>query len=180
MKTIEELIKDTVEEVSPNSSPKEKMEYAAMLQKSIEEGRFPSKEEFGITPDMLTGLYASGYRLYNSGNYNDASIIFSILGLMDSKNSDYIFSLGACHHQLKEFKDALNYYMAAFYMDTRNPLPFFHIADCYIQMKKPGHAIFSLAMVIAQAGDNPNYAKIKQKAELIRNRLLNEVETSIK
>lgn len=179
MKNIEEMIDEAVMEISPNGTEQERKECAARLIDSIAEGRTLSPEELGLTANMLNDLYAFSYRLYNTGKYEDGSLLFALLSLIDSNNPDYVFALGACYHRLKRYTQAMNSYMAAFFLNTNNPLPFFHIADCYIQMQKPAHAIFSLGMVIAQADNNPKYAVIKHKAQMMRDRLLHDVEQGI-
>lgn len=176
MKSIEEIVDEAVMEMSPHGSENDRKECASLLINTLAEGRMPSAEEFGFTPPMLSDLYAYSYRLFNAGKYEEASILFALLGLIAPENPDYIFALGACNQKLKQYSRALNHYMAAFYLNPKNPLPFFHIADCYMQMKKPGHAIFSLGMVIAQAGNDQKYAVIKQKAQMMRDRLLQNVD----
>lgn len=176
MKTVEDLIKEAVEGAYPEGNPKEKTECANKLRKIVETGQMPRAEDFSITPQMLATLYNLAYQDYNSGKYNEAANIFSFLCVIEPENADYVFALGACQHMLKNYWEALNSYMAAFYLDVSNPLPFLHISDCYIQMKKPGHAICSLGIVLAQAGDNPKYAKIKERSKLTRESLIKEIE----
>lgn len=176
MKSIEEIVDEAVTEMSPHGSEKDRKECASLIINSLAEGRLPSSKELGFTPQMLSDLYAFSYRIFNTGKYEEASVLFALLGLVDPENPDYIFALGACNQKLKRYSQALNNYMAAFYLNPKNPLPFFHIADCYLQMKKPAHAIFSLGMVIAQSENEPKYAVIKQKAQMMRERLLQSID----
>ncbi|MBA3957379.1 MAG: SycD/LcrH family type III secretion system chaperone [Parachlamydiaceae bacterium] len=179
MKTLDEAIEQAVTKSNPHITPAEKEHQIEMLRRTIEEGRTPTLEDLGLTREMLNNLYVFTSRLYNSGKYEDASSVFAMLALLDDKEFDYPFALASCHHMLKQYSQAISNYMLAFNLDNTNPLPFYHIADCYMQMKKPVHAIHSFDLVEVIAKGQAKYNKIKERATLTRDRLIKEIESKI-
>lgn len=174
MKTMEDLLNNAINRINPNCNEKEREKYQdIMLQ--LFDGK-PLSKALGMTPEMLEYLYSYGYRLYNSGNYKNAAIIFAFLTTIFPDKSKYYLALAASLHMQSKFQEAVNMYMEAFYLDMKDPLPFYHISDCYIKMNKPEYAAFALGMVINQASDKPEYAKIKERAELAQNSLGKELE----
>lgn len=182
MKTIEELIETAATEIAKNGSEEDKKYYKSVLHKAIEVDKniVPDAKDLGLTPEMLNLLYEAAYHRYQEGKYNEACIIFSWLILLDAKNSTYYFGVASCYHRMKEYLKAINNYMLACAADPTNPMPFYHISDCYLKLNAPGNAICSLQMAITQAEDNPKYSKIKERAQMIQGRLIEDVERKIK
>src|SRR5262245_50146775 len=78
-------------------------------------------------------FYQHGYLLYQSGHYNEAKKYFFVLSIGDPKNAKYLFAVAATAHMLKEYGFAITMYSTAAIMDTENPLPLYHCADCFIR-----------------------------------------------
>lgn len=175
MATIQNLIEETIVKVAPNCSEKDKKMYEEALKKMMLQA-VPIDQVAGITSEMKGSLYAYAYRLYSTGKYKEALMIFSMLSILDGKNPAYPFGVGACHHMLKQYQDAMNAYVASYYLDLNNPLPFYHISDCYLKLNKPDYAAFSLGMVINIAGKEPKYAQIKERAQLTQSSLVKGLE----
>jgi type III secretion system low calcium response chaperone LcrH/SycD len=171
MKTIEQLIQETVDEAMPNGTSEQKKAHMDSLKRMIEAGKTPSAKDLGVTPEILSSLYAFAYRLYTTGKYEDALALFAWLGLLDDLNPLYPFGMASCYHMLKQYDKAINSYLMTFALDTHSPLPFFHMADCYTKLNKPDFAIVSLGQVLRQAGEDPKYSSIKEKAVLMRDSL---------
>lgn len=173
MKTIEEIIHDTVEQSVPNSSPNEKAEYETNLRKIVVEGVSP-KDVLNIGSDFINAIYTQGYNLYNSGHYLESELLFSYLCQLDGTKPAQLMGLASSYHMQKKYQEAMNAYLCAFYLDPSNPLPFFHISDCYIKINDIYHAILSLSFVVFQAGSIPEFAKIKERALMTQQALLNK------
>jgi type III secretion system low calcium response chaperone LcrH/SycD len=142
----------------------------ALLSEATDKGMMP-KHALQLGDDTMEAIYSQGYNLYNQGRYQEASYIFRLLMLLDYMTTKYILGLGACMHRMKNYKDAANIYLLCSTLDTTNPLPHFHAADCYIQLDVPTLAIFSLGLAITAAGDQPQYAIVKERASLMREAL---------
>ena len=96
--------------------------------------------------------------------------------LMDYMTPKYILGLAASMHRLKDYKSAANIYLLCATMDTTNPLPHYHAADCYMQLNVPAMAMFSLGLAIKSAGDQPQYAVVKERATLMHKALEKKVK----
>jgi type III secretion system low calcium response chaperone LcrH/SycD len=124
------------------------------------------KDAIGVSSQFLEGVYAQAYRLYNTGKYTEASHLFRMLILMDPTEAKYVLGLAACFHMLKEYKNAVQTYTMYGILDPTTPLPHYHSSDCFIQMKDYPSAFVCLKMAIKYAGDRPEYAKLKERAQL--------------
>ncbi len=136
-----------------------------ILEKILTKGMTP-KDALGLKPSVMEGIYAQAYRLYNTGKYIEAVHVFRILILMNPMEPKYLLGLAACFHMLKEYKNAIQTYTMCSLMDPTSPIPHYHSSDCFIQMKDYLSAMVCLQMTIDIAGQQPQYAKIKERAQL--------------
>lgn len=134
-------------------------------EKIIKEGMIP-KDAGGISPVYMENMYAQGYRLYNTGKYEEAVHIFRMLIMMNAMEPKYILGLAAAFHMLKEYDTAIQTYMMVGALDPTNPIPHYHSADCFIKMNDPISAMVCLELAISTAGDRPEYAKMRERALL--------------
>lgn len=134
-----------------------------LTQKMLKEGMSP-QEAMGLDQQMLESIYAQAYRLYNTGKYIEATHLFRILIMMNAMEPKYTLGLAACFHMLKEYENAIQTYTMCSAIDPENPIPHYHSADCYIQMKDELSALLTLELAIKRAGDKPEYAKMKERA----------------
>ena len=124
------------------------------------------QEATGLDPKYLEGLYAQAYHLYNTGKYIDAAQIFRSLVLMRSTEFKYLLGLAACHHLLKEYENAIKVYTACSLINPQDPLSYYHLSDCHLQLKEYLAAYLCLKMTLKTAGDHPEFAKIKERSLL--------------
>ena len=143
---------------------------AALLSGAADKGIMP-KHALQLGDDTMEAIYGQAYNLYNLGRYKEASYIFRMLMLLDYMTSKYVLGLAACLHRMKDYKNAANVYLLCGTIDPTNPLPHYHAADCYIQLDVPEMATFSLGMAIASAGDQPQYAVVKERSTLMKETL---------
>jgi type III secretion system low calcium response chaperone LcrH/SycD len=134
-----------------------------LTQKLFVQG-MPPKDALGINNNILEGIYAQAYRLYNTGKYIEATHLFRMLIMINATEPKYILGLAACFHMLKEYKNAIQTYTMCTLLDPQNPLPHYHSSDCFIQMKDYVSAMICLEMAIKRAGERPEYAKMKERA----------------
>lgn len=166
---MEEHLDELIEKSVPTSMPAEKRQKTIdRIKKWVYEGILPSGEELGITKEIKDNLYAFGYRLYSLGKYKDASIVFNWLSLFDTANYNYHFALASSFHMLKQYEDAIQAYIVTIGLDFNNPLPSFHMADCYIKIKNPELASYCLDLAMLQAGNNPQFKSVKERAALMK------------
>lgn len=142
----------------------------ALLTQAMNKGVMP-KHALHLGDETMEAIYGQGYNLYNQGRYKEASYIFRLLMLLDYVTPKYILGLAACLHRMKDYNTAANVYLLCGTLDTGNPLPHYHAADCYLQLNLPVMAVFSLDLAITAAGTQPQYAIIKERATLMRQTL---------
>lgn len=138
----------------------------------FEKGMLP-KDAMGLSESMIEGIYAYAYRLYNSGKYRDASHLFRILILLNPTESKYILGLGACQHMQHDYQNAIASYAFIGLVDPYNPLPHYHISDCYLKTNLIPMAKAELQQAIEKCGQQPQYALIKERAALMLESLNN-------
>jgi type III secretion system low calcium response chaperone LcrH/SycD len=175
MKTMEEIIHDTVESLELQNKKVNKPEFEAALKKVIMEG-VPLNQVFEITPEILEQVYAHAYRLYNSGNYQDASVLFAFLISINSSNPKYYMGIASSFHRMRNYENAVECYIAAYHLDGTNPIPFYHLYDCWKNLNQLEECVFALTMALELSGDNPAYTQIKERSKLALEGLIQEIE----
>ena len=137
----------------------------AIVSNLFEHGMLP-KDALGIGDKNVEKLYAEAYQLYNMGRYEEAMHAFSGLHMLDITESRYIFGLAACSHMLKHYEAAAENYMRCSLYDPTDPIPYYHAADCYIEVDDIVGALIALHMVLKRAGDKPEYSVMKDRAQM--------------
>jgi hypothetical protein len=66
---------------------------------------------------------------------------------------------------MKQFEEASNYYQTAAYLDPENPIPCYHMYDCFNQLDDLESAAYALQMVIFRTKNEPKYQKFYQMAK---------------
>lgn len=179
MKTMQEHVQEAVEKVAPKTSPENKKKCEQVLSRMLtEDVNIP--EALGINRETLDVLYAHAHQLYMSGQYKDAAAAFALIATMDTRNAIYQFALGACHQMLKDYENAFIAYKASYYLDVTNPMPLYHLSDCCMKLGRIEDAIVYLGLAVVRAGDNPHYAKIKERALMMQQGLIDEIRREAK
>ncbi len=149
-------------------------DYQKMAGKILKQGSFP-KDALGLSDGMVEGIYGQAYRLYNTGKYEDAAQLFKLLLLINSTDSKYSMGLAACFHMSKEYSSAIEVYAICAVIDSNSPLPHYHSADCYIQMKDRVSAVIALEMAIKRAMGKTEYKTLEDRAKMMIDRLKKEL-----
>lgn len=139
--------------------------YNEAMGKMFHQGMAP-KDALGMNAQVLESIYAQAYRLYNTGKYVEAIHLFRVLILLNTAEAKYTLGLAACFHMMKEYQNAIQAYTMCSVIDLTSPLPYYHISDCFIQMKDSLSAMISLQMALEKAGERAEYAKLKERASL--------------
>lgn len=174
MGTTEELITKALAKSGKLTTPEKAKQYEEMLTKILSNNESPLKV-CGFTPEILEAFYGCAQRLYTNGKYKDAGIIFNLLTYLNVSEYKYVMGSAACAHMQKNYLDALTHYNSCFYLDTSTPLPSYHASDCYLKLNLPMLAIQCLNAAILQAGNNPSYAKLKERAQMTKDAIQKEI-----
>jgi type III secretion system low calcium response chaperone LcrH/SycD len=171
MNKVKELIDQSITKVKPNCSDKERGQYQEILRKIIEKDS-SLNAAVGITKEMENRYYECAHQLYSSGQYRQAGLLFAFLSTLDELNPTYFMGSAACFHMQQQYKNAANAYVAAFYLDPENPMPFYYASDCYLKDQDIGMALFSLTMVIQGCAGREEYEIIRKRAQATSDALL--------
>lgn len=176
MKGEEEQVRKAAEEIGKQIADDQNYnaEFGAIAKEIFETGKIP-KEALGFSDDRIEAIYGQAYRLYNTGQYMDASHLFRLLMILDATEPKYYIGLAACLHMLKDFSNAAQVYITCSVIDPTSPVPFFHASDCYIQLRDRPSAIFMLEMAVQRAGEKPEYQVLKERALLTISNLKKEL-----
>ncbi len=153
--------------------------FGELADKMLSQG-MTAQEAMGLSPGYLENIYAEAYRLYNTGKYAEAVHLFRILIMFNAMEPKYMLGLAACFHMLKEYTHAVQTYTMCSTLDPLNPIPHYHCADCFIQMKEHLSAMLSLELTIKQINNRPEYAKMKERAQLSLESLKEQVFSPLK
>lgn len=108
---IDDLTKQLEEQIS--KLPADKLAEAQKQAKQFLEGDVKWADLAGWTPEKLHEAAKEGYRLYDTGQYGQAEVIFKGLSVLDPDNFYYHQMLGACFQQLKKNPEAVVEYSIA-------------------------------------------------------------------
>ncbi len=175
MDVLEQFVYDIINKQDLKVSDEEKKKTVELIVKIFEQGIQP-KEALNLGDDIIEHMYNYGYRLYNNGNYENARNVFLALTVLVPPESRFWLALAASYHRLKDYANAIDTYAHYANEEKHNPLPFYFLYDCYYQIGNVGDAEICLMEVIYRCGDNPLYAKIKQRSILMLENLRNEIE----
>lgn len=142
------------------------------------DGTLPLKDALGFTPADLEGLYNFGYKLFQSGKYQEALPYFIFLRQLDISSYRYSFGIAACYQHLKDYTKAAANYLFCTYLDMANPMPYFHMYHCFMNQGDVYSAFQTLKETILCASDQPAYAELKEKAKLEMRKLKQEIKHS--
>lgn len=166
MEEIKRRIHVAIEEVQDKMPPKA----APLVEEALikmETENLTAREVMGISQDVMEEIYEHGYHFFQSGKYKDALPIFNVLCQLDGGlDPRYTFAIAACHHHMKNYIEAIGYYMLYEVLDPTNPLPYYHMYDCFKKLNQSEMAFNVLAAAEHLADEDPKYAELKNKIEL--------------
>lgn len=178
---VEQTIDKCVEDVKKSShldrplSEKETKELRDVLKAVYLDGKSP-KEAMKIDDEVITQFYSYAYNLYQGGKFKEASSVFYTLISLDPQSPRNMLGLAACFHKMQLYKEAAKYYFACSLADADSPIPFFHMADCFIQLDDPLDAHIALTAAAKRCGSDPTYATLKGKCHAMLESLKKTLE----
>lgn len=167
---LRDAIKSAVNQLGPQVSKDEKKEHAKLLVKIFEQGMSP-KQAMNISEEEILQIYSFAYHNFSTGKFAEARELFKVLLTLDPMNADFATALGVCHHRLGDYDLALACYMLNAFLAPKDPVALFYGYDCLINLKDEASAAMLLSSVIARAGDQKIYGKVKQDAQKLFERL---------
>lgn len=136
-----------------------------LIQELLKSGCMP-KDVFNFSDQQIEGIYAQAYNFYQTGRYNDALQIFRLLVVLNPGEMKYALGIAASLHMMKEYQEAVEAYTLCSVLDPLNPVPHYHMSDCFVGMRDRHSAKIALETAIRKAGDKPEYQILKDRASL--------------
>lgn len=170
MDEIDQQIHSAVMQNNEKAAAKDTPMIEEALKKVIKEGLL-LKEVLGFSPKIIEQIYEYGYLLFQSGKFKEALEVFTILRKIDNENKRYTFAIAATHHQMKHYAEAVGNYMMYQALDQTNPLPYYHLFDCFSKLNQPALAFNALMSARRLAENDPQHTKLKNKIDMEITRL---------
>jgi type III secretion system low calcium response chaperone LcrH/SycD len=174
MKAEKQQVKNAAEAVGKGMGESLTDNLAEAMMETMKSGKIP-REALGFSNERMETIYGQAYRLYNTGKFAEAMQLFRVLLIAEPTDPKYYLGMAACFHMMKDYTNAARLYMICSVVDATSPIPCFHAADCYIQLRERASAIMSLEMGIKRAGDRPEYQVLKERSLLMIENLKKEL-----
>lgn len=174
MQSGQQEFRKAVEEMSRGLEPDQAKKLEQITSKVVGQG-VPPKDAMGLSDQMVEGIYAQAYQLYNTGKYKEASQLFRLLIMLNGAESKYSLGLAACYHMAKDYDAAVTVYTTCGMLDPNNPIPHYHASDCYLQMNDKVSAMIALEMAVKRSGSKPEFTQLKDRALMTIESLREEI-----
>ncbi|EXJ15656.1 SycD/LcrH family type III secretion system chaperone [Imhoffiella purpurea] len=124
------------------------------------------RELKGIAREELEAVYGIAYNSYAGGDYQKARKLFQFLCFFDHLERKYWLGLGGCRQMLEDYAPAIEAYTFAMLLDSSDPAPPFHAAECHIGLGDREAAISGLTAALEWSGDRPEqFRSLRARAE---------------
>ena len=176
--TIEQTIEEVMRKENNSLSEEQKKEMKEALKQHFTEG-IPPLNALGFSPEFVNVLYDVGIQLYEKEEFDRASEIFSTMALLDPSNYRAYFGQAICEHKMQRYGIAMVHYFSSLYHEPKDPLPYYHLADCFMKLEKPLMAEEALLKVIEYAEENEKKKEngfLAERAKLWLNKIKQEQE----
>lgn len=145
---------------------------ASNIKTQMEDEGKTLQEVVGVNEAFLEKIYSHAYTHYNCGKFTEALHLFDLLVSISPKTYKFLLGSAACLYQLKEFRMALFVFHSALMIEPANALPAYYIADCMIKEGFLEQGIEALDIAIAIAGNNKEFASLKERCKLMKKSIL--------
>lgn len=119
-------------------------------------------EILGIADDAISTIpldqerqfYAVAFGLYEKGDYRGAAKLFTQLVLTDPYSEHYWQGLASSKQMAREYLAAVHAWGIVSLLKDSDPIPHFHVAECFLSMDEKQEALKALDAAHELAGKN--------------------------
>lgn len=140
------------------------------LNQAIEQGTTP-KAALNLNDEFLESLYSLALQYYRTGNWMNAATVLRSLIALDPLNPKFSLALGMLLHRTKNYPQSIIAYRLSSMLDKTNPIPYFHVADCYMKLNEKEKAVEALEKVIELASDQKIYEPLVLQAKELKTQI---------
>jgi tetratricopeptide (TPR) repeat protein len=160
---------DKLDQISPDLK---RMLFLAL--KKIRNGENRS-EVLGFSPKIIEELVEHTNNLFLGGKYQKALEHYQFLQMLEPIRYEHVYSMATCYFYLDDYDRAIQTYMACTEIAPLSPLPHVQLSNCYSKQGYPETALAEIIQAIGLAELDNQYAGLKEKAEVERKYLENEI-----
>lgn len=136
------------------------------LEKQLKEGK-SLQEIVEFSDGTMQKFYEVAYHLFQAGKDQDAADAFLFLSTLNPAVHIFWVGLGMAEQCLQHYEEALSAYAMASLTEMEDPLPYYHSAACYHALQDNENCRKSIEMALHYFEGKPEYAALKETAELI-------------
>lgn len=125
------------------------------------------QEELGISDEALEAMYFVGYTKYRNKRYKEAADIFLLIVSINPYLYKAVFALASAKQMLREYQAAVFFYYLAAPLEPENPMPLFHVAECFLALKERELAKDTLKSVTELKNVLPEHESYIERAKVV-------------
>ena len=129
------------------------------------------KDATGVSDESLEEMYSLAYTFYNQGKYQESLALFQFLAGAAPNTYKYVLGLAASYHQVKAYEEAAVGFYIALNIQPDNPVPAYHITDCFLKQKMYEKAEEFAEVTSIICDNREEYTELQQRSNLIRKSL---------
>lgn len=152
---------DGLEQLGVSKEVIDKIKNRNLLQKEIAEGA-SLQEIFNFSDEAMDSFYKAARHLFEKQNYKEAADAFFFLTHLNPYVSTYWLGLGMSEHLGEDYHAALMAYSMTALLDTEDPLPHYHLGNCYKSIGDLENAAISYSRVLHLCSDSPQHLRLKE------------------
>lgn len=126
----------------------------------------------GLSEETLLWLYQIGRRHYEQKLLEESSVIFHLLVMLNSLDSDCWIGLGFSQKSLLQLQEALDSFATAIVLSPENPIARYQSATLYLELGQFEDAIIELE-ILSEIVQKENLNSFKSEVEELLNKAKN-------
>jgi type III secretion system low calcium response chaperone LcrH/SycD len=140
----------------------------ALLEKFSSAGLLPKGEPIGFSLQEQENLYAGAFALYESGKFSDAAEVFTQLILCNPFVERSWRGLAAAQQLNEKFEEALHAWALTALLNSTDPLPHYHAAECLFSLDNREEALKALNEAEKLLGKDSTSEVLRSKIALLK------------
>lgn len=158
--------KELIDKMGENLTEEQKGFMEEVLHRALDL-KMPLKDAMGLNQQVFENIYNMAYQMYNTGRYQQSLQLFRLLVTLDISELKYLMGVAASLHMLKDYKGASELYFILATLNPHDPVPYYHAADCYLQLGMPDVAAAAMKSCIDECAMNPKFQAMKMRLEVM-------------
>lgn len=141
------------------------------LRDVLAKGVYP-KDIVEFSEEAMAKSYKTALQFFQEGRFQDAGDAFLFLCYLDPSKYEYWLGLGMATQMNHNYEGAIDAYELAAICDINSPVPYFYLAKCLFAIHDHESSLQALELAIESAGDDEEFAELKEQAIKARDTLL--------